>query len=174
MKQLPNFDATRNLTNLLSERLRNKTSEIFKVIAARGKTLSDAKTYIAIQDEIVVGLPDDMGVIRVVATYHHRLEYTDLYLQAQKHKQPLDNIAPVKPDTDAIVDLTITIPLFGQIVANAKVNPHSGTITQPYVSITNEGSVGTLWFNTAMDVLDKVALLNLLSAPQFEEKITDW
>lgn len=174
MKQLPNFDATRNLTNLLSERLSAKTAQIFKKIAARGKTLNDDKFYIAIQDAIVENLPEDIGVVRVVATYHHRHEYTDLYVQAQKYKQPLDDIAPVKPDTDALVDLTITIPLFGQIVANAKVNPNSGTVTQPYVSIKNEGSVGTLWFNTAMAVLDEVDALDLLSGPQFKEKLQDW
>lgn len=174
MKQLPNFDATTNLTNLLSTRLREKTAEIFKILATHGKTLNDAKTFIAIQDAIVEGLAEDIGVVRVVATYHHRLEYTDVYVQAQKHKWSLDDIAPVKPDTDAQVDLTITIPVFGQIVAHAKVNPLSGKITQPFVNITNEGSVGTLWFNTAMDILEKVKTLDLLSAPQFEEKLTDW
>lgn len=174
MKQMTNYDATRNLTDLLSERLREKTSQIFTAIAARSKTLADAKSFVAIQTAILEGLPEDLGTVRVVATFHHRQEYTPVYVQAVKHKLDLGDIAPVKPDTDAMVDLTIQVPAFGQIVANARVNPLSGKITQPYVKVTNEGSVGTLWFSTAQEVLEKVAALDLLSAPQFEEKLTDW
>ena len=71
----------------------------------------------------------------------------------------------------AVVNLTIYVPLFGNIQAEARVNPTSQTVATNAIKITIDGAVGTLWFNSAMDILDKVKSANLLATPQHTETL---
>lgn len=162
-----NLDATRSLTGIIDIALHRKIHSFFNDIVSNANTLFQADTYFAVQDAII-DAPADLGVVRVSATAHHQRQYSDGYIYAVNHKEPTDNIEMFK-HTDAVINVTIIVPMFGNIQAEARVNPHASSVPTGSIKIAIDGAVGTLWFNSAMDILDKVKAANLLSAPQYTE-----
>ena len=166
---MKNIDATRSLTGIIDLALHRKIHEFFNDIVANANTLFTADTYFALQ-EAIIDAPEDLGVVRVAATAHHQRKYSVGYEYAVKHKEDTANIE-MFDHSDAVVNLTIFVPLFGNIQAEARVNPTSPKVSTSAIKITIDGAVGTLWFQSAMDILDKVKGANLLSAPQHTETL---
>lgn len=161
---MKNIDATRSLTGVIDLALHRKIHEFFNDIVANAHTLFSADKYFAIQ-EAIIDAPEDLGVVRAAATAHHQRKYSVGYLYADKHKEDPTNIEMFEP-SEAVINLTIYVPLFGNIQAEARVNPASTTVATSAIKITIDGAVGTLWFNSTMDILDKVKSANLLATPQ--------
>lgn len=164
-----NLDATRSLTGLIDVKLHRKVYEFFNDVVANADALLQNKAYFASQ-EAIIAAPEDLGVVRAVATVHHQRAYSEGYMYAVKHNEPTDNIE-MFTQTPANVMVTVYVPLFGNIQAEARVNFGSKKVATSEIRITLDGAVGTLWFKSAMDILDGVKGANLLSAPQFTETL---
>ena len=166
---MKNIDATRSLTGVIDIALHRKIHEFFNDLVKNANTLYVTNNYFAIQ-EAIINAPEDLGVVRAAATFHHQRKYSVGYEYAVKHKEDTTNIEMFDP-SDAVINLTIYVPLFGNIQAEARVNPTSQTVASNAIKITIDGAVGTLWFKSAMDILDKVKGANLLATPQHTETL---
>ncbi len=174
MKKVPNYLVEHDQTKILTDKIQAKVKDIFADLVTNAKTLTNAGTFSALQSAIIEDVPSDVGVVRVAATYHLRTQLPALYKQQKQAGEVVPNEAPFSKETKGVIELTINIPLFGQIKAQARVHPSQNAVFPADLTINSEGSVGSLWYTDAVTILDKVKALNLLSAPQMNEVFEDW
>ena len=72
---MKNIDATRSLTGVIDIALHRKIHEFFNDLVKNANTLYAANKYFAIQ-EAIIDAPEDLGVVRAAATYHHQRKYS--------------------------------------------------------------------------------------------------
>lgn len=174
MKKPPNYLVEHDQTKILTDKIQAKVKEIFAVLVTNTKTLTDAGTFSALQSAVIEDVPAGVGVVRVAATYHLRAQLPPLYKQKKQNNETVPNEAPYPKDTLGMIELTVNIPLFGQIKANGRVHPSATSIFPSDLVINSEGAVGSLWFTDALSILDKVKDMNLLSAPQMNLTFEPW
>lgn len=172
--KLKNSDATLGLTGIIAEELRVKLTEILTQVGQKAIDLYEAKKYIAIEETIIEGMPEDLGTIRAAASYNYHVQYNQLYMQNAKLGKPNDDVEPIHPDSIITIDVVVNVPAFGQMRAYARIKPGQGKLLPQQVHVQNEGSVGTLWFTDALDVLRAVLATNLLANPTFEKTLESW
>jgi hypothetical protein len=172
--KIPNYLVECDQTYLLSEKIKDKIKSIFADLVTNTTLLTQDGTFSALQSAIIEDVPADVGVVRVAATYHFKVQIPAVYREKVFNKEPTDGMAPYAKEARGIIELTINIPLFGQIKAQARLHPNQTSIFPSDLTINSEGSVGSLWFTDAIAILDKVKLLNLLGTPQVNEKFKPW
>lgn len=170
----PNSRIEQNQTWLLTQKLRSEVTDIFKDLLPRVKELTDAGTFSALQSAVIEDVAPDMGVVRVAATYHLQAQISDVYKQFKAKNQPTISVDPYPKETRGRLELTINIPLFGQIKANAAIRPGQERVVPGDLFFNLEGGVGSLWFEDALDVLEKVKALNLMAEPTVNEVLEPW
>ncbi len=172
--KIPNYMVEHDQTFILSENIREKVRSIFTDLVTNTKALTDAGTYSALQSTIIEDVPADVGVVRVAATYHLRASIPAIYKQKKQNNEVVPDTAPYSKETCGVIELTINIPLFGQIKAHARIHPSATNVFPSDLTINSEGSVGSLWYMDAIDILDKVKALNLLATPQMNKVFETW
>lgn len=171
---IPNSRIEQSQTALLTYKLRQATMDVFRDIIPRAKDLADAGTFSALQSAIIEDTAADIGVVRVAATYHLQVKINETYKQFKQKNMSVVTVDPFPKDTKARLELTINIPLFGQIKTNALIRPGQERLVPGDLYFNLEGGVGSLWFDDALDIIAKVKALNLLSNPTLNETLDPW
>lgn len=170
MTQLPNHEATLAQSDHFKLALQTELLIVLNTIAPRATALYSEKTYIALEDTIIENVAEDLGVVRASAVFSCRYVYTHLYRHQATNKKPdLDQIAQFEPVDFYTVVLTISVPLFGLMTASARIKSGSNKVDQSSFVVNTDGAIGTLWFNSAIDIIAKVKNKNLLASPQFKK-----
>lgn len=173
--KIPNLKVEKSQTALLVQSLKDDLMDVFRDLIPRAKTLADGGTFSAVQSAKIEDVAADIGVVRVAASYHLQVQLYEHYKQYKLNDNPEASTAsPYPKETKARLELTVNIPLFGQMKITALIGPGQERLGPNETVISVEGGAGSLWYADAKDIISKVKALNLLTAPTFNEVFDPW
>jgi hypothetical protein len=158
---------------VLTSTLTKKIIDIVQGLTDQLEELHTNQVYAAISSGVIEGTPEDLGTVRFSCSYFSQIQFTEGYLYMLKNNQSTDGYEKYVYNP-AQLTLVLDIPRIGQIGAVVSdVNPKSGKFDRSDVKVRIDGPEGTLWYNEANLIIDKLPALIKLTDTDTSFKLVD-